>query len=174
MAIRNVPNLPAKIAEELLLAEQKRNIRERAMGLCLHRDYCDENTQILAETSPADLPAVIVRANALRTLYIAHIASTALHIAADATNTISAAVATDQSSVNTLLNEIKTDLNAHQILAAAHDVGPADGAVGAAPQAEATTNASDLATSQALCASLCAMWNRHVRSGAPTLALVAS
>lgn len=56
---------------------------------------------------------VVARANAIKTWYEAHRASTTYHPTADATNTIAASDATDQSSANTLLNELKTDINAH-------------------------------------------------------------
>lgn len=179
MATKIVPNLPSMRHDALLEYVQKLGVAVKAQGLILHRDYCDETQagvsgsalEIITEGSPADLAAVIVRANELKRLMNLHLASTAKHIAADAANTVTSANATDQASANTLLTEIKGDLNAHHDSATYHDVGAADGAIGAAPQDEATADATDLATSQALAASLSAMWNRHVRSGLPTLEL---
>lgn len=173
MASKNVPDVGTSVRDAT--AEQVADLTEalRAQGLLLHRDRAT-SVQLITEGSPADLAAVIARANALKALYVAHIASTAKHIAADATNTIAAADATDQATANTLLNEIKTDLNAHHDSATFHDVGAYAGAVGAAPADVATANATDLATSQALTAALCAAFNRHVKSGAPVFNRVPS
>lgn len=180
MATRIVPNLPQSIREEVLLYVQKLGVAVKAQGLILHRDYCDETNaaltgtalEIIAEGVLADLAAVLVRANELKRLYNLHIASTKKHIAADTANAITAADATDQTSADTLLNEIKTDFNLHQLLAGGfHDVGAVDGAIGAAAMAEATADSSSLATSKALADSLSIMFNRHVRSGLPTLEL---
>ncbi len=181
MATKTVPNLPSSRHDALLEYVQKLGVAVKAQGLILHRDYCDETNaaltgtalEIIAEGTLADLPAVLVRANELKRLMNLHLASTAKHISADATNVITSADATDQGTADTLLNEIKTDLNLHQLLAGGfHDVGAVDGAIGAAAMAEATADSSTLATSKALADSLSIMFNRHVRSGLPTLELV--
>lgn len=169
MTTKTIPNMKSRMTDDLFTHAKYLTEAMRAQGLILHRDY--RVSDLLSETLPADLAATIVIANALRAAYEAHRVLTSHHIAADSTNTVAAAAATDQASVNTLLNELKVDLNAHQALATAHDVGPLDGAVGAAPGAEATADATDLASSKALAQSLAILWNRHIQSGAPILAL---
>jgi hypothetical protein len=168
--VRDVPpdRLTASIEQLQALTTSMRSV-----GLLLHRE-APFSTELATEGSPANLAAVIANANALKALYNAHRQQTSKHIAADATNVVTSADATDQTTANTLLNEIKTDMIAHQALAAAHDVGPLQGGIGAAPTTISTANASDLATSQALYAALALAYNRHVKSGAPDLAIIPS
>jgi hypothetical protein len=124
-------------------------------------------TALASSPVAAAVASAIVRANDLRTKYIAHIASTAAHPVADATNTVTAPAASDQTTVNTLLNELKTDFNAHiQLLASHRGVG---GAGTVAPTLITTANASDEGTSVTLANALYDAFNRHVAAAAPAL-----
>lgn len=122
--------------------------------------HVDASTAISAALA-ADLPTVLVRANAIKAAYNLHIASVCsastgqgAHIAVDAANGIAAADATDQSSANTLLNELKTDYNIHRASAVFHYTADAANAIAAA-------DATDLATSITLCNELYTDINLH-------------
>lgn len=100
--------------------------------------HADASTAASAPTATDDATA-IVRLNAVRAAYIAHIASACsattgigAHIAADATNTISAPVATDEGTAITLANEIKADYNAHRVLTASHPTADATNVIASA------------------------------------------
>jgi hypothetical protein len=79
---------------------------------------------------------------------------------------VTAPAATDQTTANALLNELQTDINAHMALAAPHQgTGrPRLGGTGgfAAVAADATTVASNEATSATLANSLKRTFNRHI------------
>lgn len=121
-----------------------------------------------ADASPtaADLPTVIVMANALKAELNTSFASAlqktitsstygqGVHMVADATNTIAAAAASDLATSITLLNAIKTAFNAHLTQAGVHITNDGTNTV-------ATTNASDLPTSITLANALQGKVNAH-------------
>jgi hypothetical protein len=120
--------------------------------------HLDNNATTDASPTAADLPTVLVMANALKAEYNAHIALADAHIAADATNVVAAATAVDQATANTLLTAIKTAYNAHCAQAGVHINNDA-GTV-------ATANAIDLATSIALGNALKTAYNAHIAKAA--------
>lgn len=123
-------------------------------GVLLHLENLGDD--VVSVPAAADLPTVIVVANALKAAFNAHAPRENYHVVADETQVIAAANASDQSTANALLNEIKADFNLHAAVTY-HRV--ADTAV-------STANASDLATSIALANALVAAWNKHVQRGA--------
>jgi hypothetical protein len=120
--------------------------------------HLDNNATVDASPTAADLPTVIVMANALKAEFNAHGAMADAHVAADATNVTTAAAATDQATSNTLLTELKADYNAHCAQAGVHINNDA-GTV-------ATADATTLGTSIALANALKAAYNAHIAKAA--------
>lgn len=104
-----------------------------------------------------DLPTALVLVNSLRSLVVAHLASTGLegaHKAASA-ESIAAPVATNLATAQTLANELKADFNTHLVEAGVHLTDDAVNTVAAA-------DATNLATLQTLVNELKADFNAHV------------
>jgi len=64
-------------------------------------------------SDPVDLPSCLTAANAIKTWYNTHRASTTYHYNADSTNVTAATNATDQASLETLVAELQVDMTAH-------------------------------------------------------------
>lgn len=145
-SVRDLDSLrsAAAVTQHQLL---RRDLLRLRNGVIYHADATTAPTVV---TTATDLPTAIARLNAVRTAYVAHIASACsattgqgAHLAADATNTISAVAATDLASAETLANEIKGDYNLHRASTTFH------------PSADSTntitsTDATDLASLIAL------------------------
>jgi hypothetical protein len=131
----------------------------RGSGHILH----GASTPAVTTANASDSGTAVTLANALKTAWGAHIASTAAHLAADTTNTISAANATNEATAITLVNELKGDFNSHHVSATYHTVGGAGGA--AAPANIATADATDEATLVALVNATKSAVNLHFASG---------
>jgi hypothetical protein len=67
----------------------------------------------------------VTLANAIRTSYAAHRASTTYHVTADAVNVVSLAAATNLAEAIALLNDLKAKFNPHLTQATIHQVGDA-------------------------------------------------
>lgn len=82
------------------------------------------NDAYVTVASAADITTwtadVVTHANAFKTAYNAHIASTVYHTAADATNVVTLTNATDLPSAILLLNQEQTKFNAHLTQAGVH------------------------------------------------------
>jgi hypothetical protein len=114
-----------------------------------------------ATATAADLPTVLVMANALKIELNAHMASACdahtgqgAHVAADAVNPVVAATAVDQGTANTLLTAIKAAFNAHLTQAGVHTNNDTTSTV-------ATADATTLGTSITLANALQAKINIH-------------
>ncbi len=167
-ASRNIPDLPRSVSEGMRDAYNELNAALAAQGLLPHHAA----TTAVADTGTADLAAVQVLANALRTAYEAHRVNTDAHAASDTANVIAAAAATNLATSITLLNELKADFNLHIARTAAHR--NIIGAGVATQLLVTTTDAIDLATSQALAAALLLAYNRHAAAGAKLVAFTSS
>lgn len=166
---RKSSELQGDLLPKLVTAHNALTASLGAAGILPHHD----TTTLVTASDASDLATSVTLANALRTAYIAHIASTAAHVAADATNTIAAAVATDLASVQTLLNELKTDFTAHIALQSAHR-SYVSGQGNATVAGVTTANASDQGTANTLANALKNACNRHFSMGVPDIQITAS
>lgn len=111
------------------------------------------------------------RANTLKLVFNAHLASTVYHTAADATNILTSPDATDLGSLVTLVNEFRTAYEAHRILVG---VGPVHGSADSTHALSAPA-ASDIDTALALIKNIHLQLEAHRKdiSGSPTIHLEA-
>lgn len=172
MATRKIVNLTTLLLAGLVDVHNETVASRRRAGSCLHEDLPDEDSELVTAPVATTTATANTRLNELKTLWNAHIASTAKHKAADATNGASSPNATNEATGITLANELKTDFNAHHASTTYHHVGGVGGV--AAPANVATADASNEATLVALANALVDAYHRHISSGAPTIELVAS
>lgn len=127
----------------------------RLPGPIVHKK---DDTATVTTADAGDTATLVALANALKTAYGTHIASTAHHIAADATNTVTSANATNEASAITLINELKGDLNAHRSQAGVHLTADSHSQT-------VLANATDAATAYALANEIKKRYNSHLASG---------
>jgi hypothetical protein len=127
------------------------------------------NAASLIGTASVTLASAISVTQQLDQVYRTHLADTVAHLVADATNVPNPAIATvvDQPSLNTYLNALQTSFNAHLTQAGVHLINDT-------VNNNATTVASNLATSITLVNSLAASLVAHTKRavGGQTITLL--